>query len=96
MTKQETKAMKEMAGIYSSSEKHKPLCPSQVPMSKKLVEEVIRALEEGYINPFSVLVDEECCFSIPSESIRELLGFLMFSGRIEKQMFVSFKFRDFC
>ena len=79
------KAMKEMASIYSSSEKHKPLCPSQILMSKKLVEEVIRALEEGYINPFSILVDE-CCFSIPPEKIRKPLGFLMFSWGIQKQV----------
>ena len=65
-------------------------------MSKKLVEEVIRTLEEEYINPISILVDEECCFSIPPEKIRTPLGFLMFSGGIEKQMFVSIKFRDFC
>ena len=41
-----TKAMNEMAGIYSSSEKYKPLRPSQILMIKKLVAEVIRVLEE--------------------------------------------------
>ena len=38
-----TKAMKKMNGIYSSSEIHKPLRPSQILMSEKLVAEVIRA-----------------------------------------------------
>ena len=32
-------------------------------MSEKLVAEVIRVLEEKYINPFRVLVDEECLSS---------------------------------
>ena len=27
----------------------------------------------------------QCCFSIPPENIRKPLGFLMFSGGIEKQ-----------
>ena len=55
-----------MAGIYSSSEKCKPLRPSQILISEKLVAEVIRFLEEKYINPFSVLVAEDCLFNLIS------------------------------
>ena len=55
-----------MAGIYSSSEKCKPLRPSQILISEKLVAEVIRVLEEKYINPFSVLVAEDCLFNLIS------------------------------
>ena len=35
-------------------------------MGKKLVAEVIRVLEEEYINPFHILVDEECLFNLSS------------------------------
>ena len=59
-------ALKEMAGIYSSPEKYKPLCPSQISISEKHVAEVIRVLEEEYINPFSVLVAEDCLFNLSS------------------------------
>ena len=62
-------ALTEMARIYSSSEKYKPLCPSQILTSEKLVGEVIRVLEEEYINPFSILAAEDCfcnlSFGIP-------------------------------
>ena len=61
-----TKAMKEMGGIYSSSEKYKPFHSSQILMSKKLVAEMIRVLEEEYINPFNVLLDEENLFNLSS------------------------------
>ena len=57
-------ALKEMVGIYSSSETYKPLCPSQILISEKHVAEVIRVLEEEYINPFSVLVAEDCLFNL--------------------------------
>ena len=63
---QNVNALKEMAGIYSSSEKCKPLRPSQILISEKLVAEVIRVLEEKYINPFSVLVAEDCLFNLIS------------------------------
>ena len=55
-------ALTEMARIYNSSEKYKPLCPSQILISEKLVGEVIRVLEEEYINPFSILAAEDCFF----------------------------------
>ena len=61
-----TKAVKEMPGIYSLSKKYEPLCSSQILMSKNLVEEVIRVLEEEYFNPFSVLIVEECFFNLSS------------------------------
>ena len=35
-------------------------------MSKNLVEEVIRVLEEEYFNPFSILIVEECFFNLSS------------------------------
>ena len=59
-------ALKEIAGIYSSSEKYKPLRPSQILISEKLIAKVIRVLEEEYINPFSVLVAEDCLFNLSS------------------------------
>ena len=59
-------ALKEMTGIYSLSVKHKPLRPSQILISEKLVVEVIRVLEEEYINTFSVLVAEDCLFNLSS------------------------------
>ena len=69
-----TKAMREMPGIYSFLKKCKPLCPSQISMDKNLVAEVIRALEKEYINPFSVLVAEECFFNLGSGiSVNNLL-----------------------
>ena len=37
-------ALKEMAGIYSSSEKYKPRRPSQILISEKFIAEVIRVL----------------------------------------------------
>ena len=55
-----------MAVIYSSSEKCKPLRLSQILISKKHVTEIIRVLEEEYINPFSVLVAEDCLFNLSS------------------------------
>ena len=58
--------MREMPGIYSFSKKCKPLCPSQISINKNLVAEVIRVLEKEYINPFSVLVVEECFFNLGS------------------------------
>ena len=59
-------ALKKMAGIYRSSEKYKPLRPSQILISEKLIAKVIRVLEEEYINPFSVLVAEDCLFNLSS------------------------------
>ena len=56
-------ALKETATIYSSSEKYKPLRPSQILISEKLVAEVIRVLEEEYVNPFNNLVTEDCWFN---------------------------------
>ena len=56
-------ALKEMAGIYCPSEKYKPLCPSQILINENLVAEVIRVLEEEYINPFSALVAEVACLT---------------------------------
>ena len=58
--------LKKMARIYSSSEKYTPLRPSQILISEKLVAEVISVLEEEYINPFSVLVAEDCLFDLSS------------------------------
>ena len=55
-----------MAVIYSSSEKYKPLRLSQILISEKHVTEIIRVLEEEYINPFSVLVAEDCLFNLSS------------------------------
>ena len=55
-----------MARIYSSSEKYTPLRLSQILISEKLVAEVISVLEEEYINPFSVLVAEDCLFDLSS------------------------------
>ena len=52
-----------MAGIYSSSEKYKPLRPSQILIGEKLAAEVMRVLEEEYINPFSILVAEVACLT---------------------------------
>ena len=43
-----------------------PLRPSPILISEKLVAEVIRVLEEQYINPFSVLVAEDCMFNLSS------------------------------
>ena len=57
-------ALTEMARIYNSSEKYKPLCPSQILISEKLVGEVIRVLEEECINPFSILAAEDCFFNL--------------------------------
>ena len=61
-------ALKETATIYSSSEKYKPLRPSQILISEKLVAEVIRVLEEEYVNPFNNLVTEDCWFNWSSGS----------------------------
>ena len=59
-------ALKKMAAIYCSSEKYKPLHPSQILISEKHIAEVIRVLEEEHINPFSVLVAEDCLFNLNS------------------------------
>ena len=56
-------ALKGTATTYSSSEKYKPLRPSQILISEKLVAEVIRVLEEEYVNPFNNIVTEDCWFS---------------------------------
>ena len=55
-----------MAAIYCSSEKYKPLRPSQILISERHIAEVIRVLEEEHINPFSVLVAEDCLFNLNS------------------------------
>ena len=55
-----------MAVIYSSSEKCKPLRLFQILISEKHVTEIIGVLEEEYINPFSVLVAEDCLFNLSS------------------------------
>ena len=55
-----------MAAIYGSSEKYKPLRPSQILISERHVAEVIRVLEEEYVNPFSVLVAKDCFFNLNS------------------------------
>ena len=60
-------ALKVGAGIYRLSEKYKPLHPSQILISEKLVAEVVRVLEEEqHIKPFSVLVAENYLFNLSS------------------------------
>ena len=59
-----TKDTKEMVGIYSFSDKYKPLRTFQILMSEKLAAEVTRVLKTVYINSFSVLVDEECLLKL--------------------------------
>ena len=56
-------ALKEMTGMYTLSEKYNPLRLSQILISEKPVAEVIRVLEEEYINPFSDHVTEDCLFN---------------------------------
>ena len=53
-----------MVGIYSFSDKYKPLRTFQILMSEKLAAEVTRVLKTVYINSFSVLVDEECLLKL--------------------------------
>lgn len=53
-----TEELKKMAGISSQYNIYKPMRPSQILLSEKLVTEVIRILDEEYINPFGVGYDE--------------------------------------
>ena len=64
LTKQEV--IKVRKKIYSFSKKYEPLRSSQILKSKNLVDEVIRALDEEYFNPFSVLVVDERFFNLSS------------------------------
>ena len=60
------KEMKDMAGTTTKSEMYKALRPSQILTSEKMVTKVIEVLQEEYINPFSVLVDEGQLYNLSS------------------------------
>ena len=81
-----------MAGIYSSSEKYKPLCPSQILIGEKLAAEVMRVLEEEYINPFSILVAEDCLFNLSSgiSTNDQLADEILNTSKLGKEMAMKF------
>ena len=53
-----TSELKKMTGISKSFNMYKPMRPSQIMASEKRVAEVIRVLEDEYINPFGLGPDE--------------------------------------
>ena len=55
-----------MAGTTTKNELYKALRPSQILTSEKLVTRVIEVLEEEYLNPFSVLIDEDQLYNLSS------------------------------
>ena len=75
-------------GIY------KPVRPSQIRKSEKLVSNVIRVLTEDYVNPFGVNVDQEnlVCLSssVPvNEDAKEDLLSLQSRGKLQHETFVK-------
>ena len=58
--------LREMTGTYSNTETYKLLRPSQIIESEKLVTKAIDVIQEEYINPFSILVDEDKLFNLSS------------------------------
>ena len=61
-----TKALLEMADITCSSTLYKPLRPSQILKSEKLVTNIVRTLKEEYINPFAVELDQTKLINLSS------------------------------
>ena len=55
-----------MAGVHRQTEIYKPLRPSQIIKSEAMVSKVIQILEDEYINPFGVQVDEEKLINLSS------------------------------
>ena len=53
-----TSELKKMTAISKSFNMYKPMGPSQIMASEKRVAEVIRVLEQKYINPFGLGPDE--------------------------------------
>ena len=60
------KAMKEMAGATPKSQLYKAFRPSQIVGSEKMVQRVMDVLQEEYMNPFSVLLDENQLYNLSS------------------------------
>ena len=61
-----TKALFDMAKGGNSSTSYKPLRPSQIVKSEKLVQGVIQVLNEEYVNPFDESIDQTCLFNLSS------------------------------
>ena len=61
-----TKALFDMAKLGSASSSYKPLRPSQIVKSEKLVQQVIKVLEEEYVSPFDDSIDHTCLFNLSS------------------------------
>ena len=59
-------ALNEMAGVQRQTEMYKPFHPSQIITSEKLVSKVVHVLEEEYVNPFGVQIDESNFFNLSS------------------------------
>ena len=61
-----TSSLKEKAGVKSKSESYKPLRPSQILKSEKVVTNVINVLTEEYINPFDPIIDSSKLVNLSS------------------------------
>ena len=61
-----TRALLQMADINCSSILHKPLRPSQILKSEKLVTNMVRTLKEEFINPFAVELDQTKLINLSS------------------------------
>ena len=61
-----TRALLQMADINCSSILYKPLKPSQILKSEKLVTNIVRTLKEEYINPFAVELDQTKLINLSS------------------------------
>ena len=55
-----------MTDINCSSTLYKPLRPSQILKSEKLVTNIVRTLKEEYINPFAVELDQTKLINLSS------------------------------
>ena len=61
-----TASPKRMANLSNAQSIYKQLRPSNILKSEKIVAETVRVLDEEYLNPFGVTLDESCLYNLSS------------------------------
>ena len=61
-----TASLKRMANLSNAQSIYKQLRPSNILKLEKIVAETVRVLEEEYLNPFGVTLDESCLYNLSS------------------------------
>ena len=61
-----TNALKQLSGLNSSTDSYKPLRPSRILKSEKQVSDVLHVLEEEYLNPFDLEIDQTHLYNLSS------------------------------